>query len=61
MDMSFTQSMRADVWAKAFLDVYKNNPSIASDETAMMGWFANAIMCGYDKACSNIFKHPKEI
>lgn len=39
----------ASIWAKAFVSLIKDNPSIASDEKTMLGWFANAIGTGYDK------------
>lgn len=37
-------------WAKEFVKIVKEKPSIATDEGTMIGWFANAIMAGYDKA-----------
>ena len=40
----------ARVWAKEFIKSVKKKPSIATDEGTMIGWFANAIMSGYDKA-----------
>ena len=43
------QTMDATVWAKAFVAHTKNNPAIATDEETMVGWFANAIMCGFDR------------
>jgi len=51
------QSMDAKVWAKEFMrcksgvppqDVKK--PCVFVDEEDMLGWFANAIMAGYDEA-----------
>lgn len=39
----------AEDWAKEFVKIIKKNPSIPYDEGAMIGWFANAIMAGYDK------------
>ena len=45
----------AKVWAKEFMRLYDNNklrpinvPDWV-DEALMIGWFANAIMVGYDK------------
>lgn len=43
-------------WAKAFVNIIKENPSIASDEEAMLGWFANAIMAGYDQSSKRIIR-----
>lgn len=45
-----TQSMDARDWAKAFVGVMREKPEIATDEGTMIGWFANAIMRGYDTA-----------
>ena len=43
----------AQVWATEFCKAVKEKPHIASDESTMLGWFANAIMAGYDKGCSH--------
>ena len=43
----------AKVWAKEFIKIVKKKPSIATDEGTMIGWFANAIMAGYDKAMAD--------
>ena len=48
MDEKFTQSFDARDWAKAFIDIFGNRKQDI-DEEAMMGWFANAIMRGYDE------------
>lgn len=42
------QSMDAVVWADEWLEIIKENPSIPTDRDTMIGWFANAIMCGWD-------------
>lgn len=39
----------AQVWAKRWLEIIAENPTIPTDEGAMISWFANAIMSGYDK------------
>ena len=49
VDLSFTQSFQAMDWAKAFVALVKQKPEIATDEATMLGWFANAIMRGYDE------------
>jgi len=36
-------------WAEEFVTNVKAKPEIATDEDTMRGWFANAIMAGYDK------------
>lgn len=38
----------AKVWAEEFVKLCQINPSVAIDEGTMIGWFANAIMAGYD-------------
>jgi len=43
-------NMDARVWAKEFKKTLRHHPGIAKDEATMMGWFANAIMSGYDNA-----------
>lgn len=35
-------------WAEHFQETLKQVPGIATDVTTMQGWFANAIMAGYD-------------
>lgn len=40
----------AQYWADEFIKILNENPGIAHDEGAMIGWFANAIMAGYDEA-----------
>lgn len=37
-------------WANAWLKIVADKPEIAHDAGAMIGWFANAIMAGYDAA-----------
>lgn len=38
----------AQVWTKHWLKTIADNPTIPNDEGTMIGWFANAIMAGYD-------------
>ena len=38
----------ARVWAREWIERIKVNPAIPTDEECMVGWFANAIMSGYD-------------
>lgn len=40
-------TMDARVWAKEFMRLHKKY-GWEVDEEMMLGWFANAIMCGYD-------------
>lgn len=45
-----TSTTDAQVWAKEFMNVWQNEPIDIMDEEMMLGWFANAIMAGYDEA-----------
>ncbi len=49
-DVSWSQSMDARVWADKFAETLAKHPQIAADRDTMLGWFANAIMAGYDEA-----------
>lgn len=49
MEDDFTQSFDASKWAAAFVKTVRINPALATDEGAMIGWFANALMRGYDE------------
>lgn len=46
MAENFWDSTDAQVWAKEFVNHVSQNPAIATDEGAMIGWFANAIEVG---------------
>lgn len=46
--MNLNDTTDAAVWAREWLKTIKENPSIPTDEGAMIAWFANAIMAGYD-------------
>ena len=48
-DAAFTQSFDAVDWARAFVAHVTANPAIATDEGTMIGWFANALMRGWDE------------
>jgi len=37
-------------WAQEFIRHVQERPDITKDEGTMIGWFANAIMVGYDRA-----------
>lgn len=46
----FPHTMDARVWAKEWIKTIQEHPDIPTDEETMVGWFANAIMAGYDNA-----------
>lgn len=56
-EQTWPHTMDAQVWAREWLKTLAENPGIATDEATMIGWFANAIMAGYDTAQS---RHPPE-
>jgi len=43
----------AQKWVDEWMRTIKEYPSIPTDEGTMLGWFANAIMAGYDRALSD--------
>lgn len=43
-------SFDARDWAQAFVDMLDTHPEAATDKGTMVGWFANALMRGYDEA-----------
>lgn len=45
----FYQSFDARDWAAAFVERARKDASFATDEGNMIGWFANALMRGYDE------------
>ena len=52
-------TMDAQVWADEWLRTLKAHPGIAHDRATMIGWFANAIMAGWDTACSRMNREKK--
>ena len=52
-------NLDAKCWAEEFVRLVKVKPSIAMDEGTMVGWFANAIMTGYDRAKIKTFDENK--
>lgn len=51
--LTFPQSFDARTWAEEFVHTVKYLPHIAHDKETMIGWFANAIMCGCDRITKN--------
>lgn len=43
------KSFDAERWAAKFLETLHDNPEIVIDHDLMVGWFANALMRGYDE------------
>jgi hypothetical protein len=40
----------AEIWVEEWLKIIEKRPHISTDKGTMIGWFANAIMAGYDYA-----------
>ena len=49
-EQRWPHTVDAQVWADEWLKTIAQHPGIANDKAAMIGWFANAIMAGYDTA-----------
>jgi hypothetical protein len=49
-EQRWPSTMDVEVWVDKWLEYVKRDPSIAFDRGAMICWFANAIMAGYDTA-----------
>ena len=56
-DIDLLQTMKAEDWAKEFMRI--TNGSV--DEETMIGWFANAIMCGWDHHWWSTKEYKKSI
>lgn len=54
------KTMDAKVWAKEFIRLYRKF-GFEPDEEIMLGWFANAIMIGYDNGYSRGKKERKTV
>jgi hypothetical protein len=48
-EMELVGNTDAQRWAQEFVRMVTANPAIPTDEGTMIGWFANAIMAGYDE------------
>jgi hypothetical protein len=49
-DNDLLSTFDARIWAERFVRRVTDDPTIATDEGAMLAWFAGAIMTGYDHA-----------
>lgn len=57
---NLNDNMDAQAWAKEFMRIWSGHvigEGDTVDEGLMIGWFANAIMCGYDASSRNNNKH----
>lgn len=57
---TWTHNADAQVWVKEWLETISAHPEIPNDPSAMLGWFANAIMCGFDCGYDAAKKLAKE-
>ena len=49
MNRDLSSTLDAIFWVEEWMSAIKKNPSIPTDKETMLGWFANAIMAGYDQ------------
>jgi hypothetical protein len=49
-EQAWPHTIDAREWARQWIETIGANPEIPMDEETMIGWFANAIMAGYDTA-----------
>ena len=47
-EINLNNTTDATIWTKEWLKTIEKHPGIPTDEGTMIGWFANAIMAGYD-------------
>jgi hypothetical protein len=47
---TWPHTLDARIWADEWLKTIKEHPEIPLDRAAMISWFANAIMAGWDTA-----------
>lgn len=50
LEVKLIGNFDAPTWAEEFVKRAKANPNFATDGSNMLGWFANALMTGYDYA-----------
>jgi hypothetical protein len=53
MDVNLHDTTDAQIWTEEWLKTIKRHPEIPTDRGTMIGWFANAIMAGYDAGIAN--------
>jgi hypothetical protein len=53
-------NMDAQCWTEEWLRITKEKPGIPQDKACMTGWFANAIMTGYDIGADKGYRQSKD-
>jgi hypothetical protein len=53
-DTKFAESFDARDWASAFVYRARRDPLFATDEGTVIGWFANALMRGFDEHANRV-------
>jgi hypothetical protein len=51
-EQKWPNTVDAKAWADEWEKCIASDPTIATDKGTMIGWFANAIMAGYDYAAA---------
>lgn len=57
---NLNEKIDAHQWASNFLATIRANPALATDEGFLIGWFANAIMVGFDEGGNRARKERAE-
>ena len=52
-------SFDAQDWAEEFCEIVHNHPNVPYDKETMMGWFANALMRGWDEKSWKQYKEDE--
>lgn len=60
-EQKFPHTMDAKVWAEEFMKLVPLYSRAGLDEGDLIGWFANAIMAGYDMAQSRLRTEEQRI
>jgi hypothetical protein len=61
IEQTWPHTMDALVWTSEWMKELEKNPDMPRDTGGMIGWFANAIMAGYDTAMMKRVRHEKPI
>lgn len=59
-DVVLVGEFDAEVWVNEWLRTIEESPFIPTDRGTMIGWFANAIMAGYDHAHQEVTEVPND-
>ncbi len=58
--VNLSDTFDAQIWVQEWMKTIGKHPDIPTDEGTMVGWFASALMAGYDYAYREMEKNPEE-